>query len=193
MVVAQAKFLRSQLLAHRPFCDQEAQAVRDFLTFLQTTVEPFSRQTLVGHITASAWILDAAHQRTLLIRHKTLERWLQPGGHIEKSDATPFEAARREAIEETGVCLEPSSGEDIFDVDVHLIPAKGDEPEHWHYDLRYRFECRDDSLDRALAEEESAWHALSELPLITSDPALLRLACKSVEHGKVLTTKGIAI
>lgn len=40
--------------------------------------------------------------QTLLVRHKKLDRWLPPGGHIE-SNETPDEAIKREIREELGM------------------------------------------------------------------------------------------
>lgn len=83
-----------------------------------------SRKTFSGHVTCSAIVLDPAG-RVLHIRHNALRRWLRPGGHLEDSDASLIEAARREVAEETGI---PAGGLTPLDhlpvdVDVHLIPA----------------------------------------------------------------------
>mgnify|MGYP000946051257 CR=1 FL=1 len=65
----------------------------------------FDRKNSDGHFTASAFILCPGLSKILLLKHKSLELLLQPGGHIEKEDATPFAAALRELEEETG-CLD---------------------------------------------------------------------------------------
>ncbi len=41
-------------------------------------------------------------QKTLLLKHPKLEKWLPPGGHIEKNETPPC-AAKREVKEETGL------------------------------------------------------------------------------------------
>ncbi len=102
-----------------------------------------SRRTFPGHVTTSAFILDEEGQRILLIHHRSLERWLQPGGHYEPPDDLAG-SALREAVEETGVqglTIDPwhrVSGLPV-DIDSHRIPARParDEPEHWHHDIRY--------------------------------------------------------
>ena len=53
--------------------------------------------------TASVYIVQDG--KILLHKHKKLGIWLQPGGHIEL-DEDPTEAAKREALEETGFVVE---------------------------------------------------------------------------------------
>lgn len=104
-----------------------------------------------GHITASAWIVDKERRSALLIHHRKLDRWLQPGGHIE-NDASVLDAARREVAEETGLKSVDVYLEEIFDLDIHPIPARKDEPEHLHYDVRFLF-VADPGQSLELSEE----------------------------------------
>jgi 8-oxo-dGTP pyrophosphatase MutT (NUDIX family) len=89
-----------------------------------------------GHITASGFIVDAGGARVLLHHHRRLNRWLQMGGHLEPGE-TPTAAALREAREESGLSDLFFLRDEIFDLDVHEIPAFGTEPGHRHFDLRY--------------------------------------------------------
>lgn len=100
----------------------------------------FSRANMRGHITTSGLVFDAVAARVLLIHHKTLDRWLQPGGHHEGSDSLLASAAR-EVAEETGVEPRRCGAERPFDVETHAIPAnpaKG-EGAHCHHDFIYLF------------------------------------------------------
>jgi 8-oxo-dGTP pyrophosphatase MutT (NUDIX family) len=56
------------------------------------------------HFTSTAFVIDSKN-RTLLLWHKRLQRWMPPGGHIDQ-DETPEETARRECKEETGLDVE---------------------------------------------------------------------------------------
>ncbi|MBZ6076146.1 NUDIX hydrolase [Microvirga puerhi] len=134
-----------------------------------------SRHTFPGHITTSALIIDSDGKSTLLIHHRSLGRWLQPGGHYEAPDNLE-DSALREAAEETGLAdlaLDPwhrETGSPI-DIDSHPIPARPsrNEPEHWHHDIRYVVRARRNSvLCPDLAEvDQAAWHPLSALRDIT--------------------------
>lgn len=135
-----------------------------------------SRETYPGHITTSAIILSPDGHQTLLIDHKTLRRWLQPGGHYE--DAPSFWlSARREAEEETGLVSPPlhpwHSGEDRpFLIDSHEVPGKasrGERP-HVHHDLQFLFVA--DPADRLVAQLEEVhaarWFPASALESVTA-------------------------
>jgi 8-oxo-dGTP pyrophosphatase MutT (NUDIX family) len=120
----------------------------DLLKFIDDNKQLFERTNFDGHITASAFIIDEAWQEVLLLKHKLYDRFLQPGGHIEKEDATILEASLREASEETGISkvdlvyipLDTSINSPL-DIDSHGIPAnpKKNEPAHVHHDVRYLF------------------------------------------------------
>ena len=129
-----------------------------------------SRSSFPGHVTTSAFILDGTGQRALLIHHRSLGRWLQPGGHYEPPERLE-ESALREAFEETGVpglALDPwhrMSGMPI-DIDSHLIPARPrrGEPEHWHHDIRYVVRAEEGGVRPDLSEVHDAeWRDLADL------------------------------
>ncbi|MFN0166827.1 MAG: NUDIX hydrolase, partial [Bryobacteraceae bacterium] len=135
--------LLDRIARHVPFDDTEREMTQRLLAFVEAHEDCFRRSLRTGHLTGSAWIVDRTRRRALLVHHKRLDRWMQPGGHWEQDDSL-LETARREALEETGATSLRALGEDIFDVDVHPIPARGAEPAHFHYDVRFLFEADPD-------------------------------------------------
>jgi 8-oxo-dGTP pyrophosphatase MutT (NUDIX family) len=139
-----------------------------------------SRRTFPGHVTTSAIVLDSGERKTLLIHHRSLGRWLQPGGHYEPPEGLA-ESALREAAEETGLtglALDPWHGASRLpvDIDSHRIPARPErgEPEHWHHDIRFIVRAQEaDEIRPDRAEVHGAeWRGLSDLEAIA--PGALR-------------------
>lgn len=127
------------------------------------------RRNFKGHITAGAIILSADKKKILLIHHKAYDEWQQPGGHWEKDEASPLEAAKREGEEETGIRLGKNIGLDPkhplvpLDIDSHPVPARPNkaEPPHYHHDFRYVFLADSYKTDRQVEEVLAAeWVSL---------------------------------
>lgn len=138
------------------------------------------RDHLPGHITASAWIVDHSKRCVLLTHHAKLNRWLQPGGHADGDEDTTAVAAR-EVWEETGLKLKPSL--EIFDIDIHTIPARPDMVQHDHYDVRYLFDADSNRpLRKNHESHELRWVPLAELETIThGNTSIMRMAEKIME------------
>jgi 8-oxo-dGTP pyrophosphatase MutT (NUDIX family) len=144
---------------------RNAGSVRDFIA---RVTHPWRRSTLEGHLTASAWVLDRTQTQVVMLHHRKLNRWLQPGGHVDDTDASWRAAAMRELTEETGLTrfLARPDDAELFDVDVHAIPARKDEPAHLHYDLRFLFVADADVDDaRAFSVNADESHDCRWFPL----------------------------
>ena len=174
--------LLTLLQTHHPIDQTEATHHQQIQTFVTQTPACTSRQTLSGHITASAWILSPNNNSALLTHHRKLKRRLQPGGHIDPDDTTIQAAALREAKEESGIPNLRLLDEGLFDVDVHIIPARKTEPEHFHYDVRFVFQSP--SHDFVVSEESNnlAWIALDKISELVNDESILRMVKKSTRY-----------
>ena len=148
------------LAEYEPADEEEAESLGFITDFLKSEAEPFSRRTQRGHITSSAFVLDESYANVLMVWHRKLKRWLQPGGHVEDDDESTSASAMREAREETGFSVKPGVlGRRVFDVDVHRIPAYKGEPEHLHLDIRYIFIAAEKVGE---ADHEVRWQPLDE-------------------------------
>ncbi len=169
------------LHVHQAFDAHEQQMLERLTAFVSAHENFYSRDLLVGHATASAWIVDDSNSHVLLLHHGKLNKWLQPGGHVE-DDADILSASMREAREETGVDVQPLS-EKIFDVDIHEIPARPNEPAHFHYDIRFLLVA--DRAAPLLVSSESkdlAWVAIDEIETLTQEESVLRMARKTSHY-----------
>ena len=97
--------------------------------FLARTDRPFDQDAQASHVTASAFVVSALG--VVLVRHRLLGLWVQPGGHVEP-DESPHAAACREVAEETGLLAVHTAPPLLVDVSVHPGPRG-----HVHHDCRW--------------------------------------------------------
>jgi 8-oxo-dGTP pyrophosphatase MutT (NUDIX family) len=175
--------LRAALERYAARTPEQGALVEEFIAFLVSEPRCFERTLASGHFTASAWLSNRAGTEVLLTHHRKLGRWLQLGGHAD-GDPDLAAVALREAEEESGLSdlrIVP----EIFDLDRHRIPARPGEPEHWHWDVRYRVQAQGSESIRVGAESFAlAWVPLEQVrddPAI--EPSLRRMAAKSLALG----------
>jgi 8-oxo-dGTP pyrophosphatase MutT (NUDIX family) len=167
---ARREALLEALDAYRAEERHDHDAIVRFRSFLERA-DPFQRADPDGHVTASAVVARPSGGEFLLVFHRKLDRWLQPGGHVEPDDASVFEAAVREAREETGVDgFQMPIRDAILDLDAHPIPAFGSEPAHVHYDVRFLLTAEDPG---ELAVD-AAWFPFAAISSADPDGSLTR-------------------
>jgi len=179
--------IRSQLLeslkTYQTTFDTEISFIPRFKSLLVNFENCYERRLLSGHITASAWIVDEMGGSALLVHHKKLHKWLQPGGHAD-GDENVISVAMKEAQEETGLKSLCFLHANIFDVDIHLIPQHKTINTHFHYDIRFVFTA--DSNETLVVSDESnslQWFPLDEIHKVAGNNNSI--------HRMVLKTKFI--
>jgi 8-oxo-dGTP pyrophosphatase MutT (NUDIX family) len=160
--------------------DSIAAAHRDeILRFADEHDDAAHRSSLAGHLTGSALVVDSAATRTLLMLHRKLGRWFQPGGHADGDNNLPA-VALREATEETGIdglrVAVPA-----IDVDVHEVRPPGEQP-HLHLDTRYLVIAPEGALESA-NEESLALRWVTEDDLDHLDPPVDDSTRRLVRRG----------
>ena len=174
--------LDSQLSGYERAYPGERAVVERFRTLLGTAPGCFERSCMPGHITASAWVLSPDRRSVLLVHHRKMDCWLQPGGHAD-GDPCLASVARRDVAEETGLAELDSLGDETspvpFDLGIHVILPHGETPEHLHYDVRFAFVARSWELVPCEAEIKAArWVGLDDLAPFTEEAEIHRMANK---------------
>ncbi|MFT5368200.1 MAG: 8-oxo-dGTP pyrophosphatase MutT (NUDIX family) [Candidatus Latescibacterota bacterium] len=170
--------LLQQLESYLDLFPDESAMLERYISFVKANSDCFERSLQIGHVTGSAWVVNRERTHTLLTHHKKLNKWLQLGGHAD-GDVDVLRVAKREVAEESGITDVVQVGDGIFDVDIHLIPERKNEPEHYHYDVRYALQVTGDE-DYVVSDEshDLAWLEIDRLSERTQEESMLRLARK---------------
>ena len=166
--------LRTLLSRYEPADPHEVEFRTRMLALAASGPRALARESYdPGHFTASAFVLSPDGGSLLLVLHRKLGLWLQPGGHVEPDDADLIAAARREAREEVGLGELELACDAIFDVDIHDIPAHG-APAHQHFDVRFLFRAPSLSCCAGSDARDARWVALAEVAAVGSDASVMR-------------------
>ncbi len=127
--------IRTDVEARQPVDEREAASIDRFLAAFDALAAPLDQDSDPIHVTGSGIVIGP--RGVVLLEHKRLGIWLQPGGHIDPGE-TPWDAALRESREETGLevafagPIDACGVPEMIHVDVHE-GGRG----HTHLDLRY--------------------------------------------------------
>lgn len=172
--------LLSLLDAYKTSDAEEAKMQSEMRTFVAEQVDCFERTLTIGHVTASGWVISEDRKAVLLMHHRKLGQWFQPGGHCD-GDPDVRSVARKEIEEETGLVNVSVESEGIFDVDIHLIPANSKDIAHYHYDVRFLFIA--DAKEPLVINSESRdlqWVPLDQIEQYNNSESILRMARKTI-------------
>ena len=146
---------------------------KKLLEIVKVVPNIISRKNFFGHFTASALIFNNKKQ-LLLVFHKKLKMFLQPGGHLEKNDKSLYLAAKREAEEETGLKVEENKKylSKAILLDIHKIPSSFEkmENEHYHFDFMFVFDVKNEKV--ILQKEEVSDYRWVDLDYDFKDSAI---------------------
>lgn len=168
--------LEALLASHEPADDKERSDLGRMREFARTLDQPFSADEPSAHFTASALVVDPLRAHVCLVHHKKLDRWLQPGGHVEPADESVLAAAMREVLEETALVAEPLS-ERLLDVDIHEFPARGERAAHLHLDCRFLLVAQTGEVKSSAESSDVRWFTPVEAAVV-SDASTRRMLAK---------------
>lgn len=175
------QWLQQKLAEYQPIDEQDQATLKLFQDFVAQHPQCFDRDFChIGHITGSAWIISTNRQKAVLLNHRKLQKWLQPGGHSDSQPNT-LEVALREAQEETGLKSLTPLSENIFDLALFTNKLLStDRPNHTHYDVRFIFQAnQQETLKNDKDSEDIRWIHLNEIPNYNNQEDILRLIRKT--------------
>ena len=171
------------LARHRTRFMEEAAYVERARAFVASNPDCFYRELWPAHVTGSAWVVNPDRSQVLLMHHRKHDQWFQPGGHAD-GQADIVAVALRETAEESAIDpkhIRLVDGE-IFDLDIHRIPAMHGDPEHEHIDVRFLVEI-DDRLPVPGNDEshEIRWVPLAQVSRFNNNRSTFRMLQKTRE------------
>ena len=182
--------LNSQILNYTPVNEQEQTDRQTLLAWLNREEDISVRDNLVGHLTASAWVVDPARQKVLMAYHKLYDSWAWLGGHAD-GNWDLAAVAEKEAREESGI--EQLRLVDERPISLEILNVAGHEkkgayvPCHLHLNLTYLFEADPAAAIRMKPDENAgvAWISMEELAMRCAEPWFVeRIYSKLVKKAK---------
>ncbi len=165
--------------AYLPFNEQEEKDKRLMLDFLEKNDDAFLRENRLAHMTASAWVVNPARDRVLLVYHRIYDSWSWTGGHAD-GETDLLAVALREVREETGVRHVRPVTEEIYSLEVLTVDGHEKRGEyvssHLHLNVTYLLEAsEEDSLSVCEAENSGVgWYTLEGSLAASSEPWFVR-------------------
>ncbi len=159
-----------------PYAKEQWLLCEKFRTLWQRGKRALDRHDWEGHLTGSGLVTDESMGQVLLTLHAKLGLWLQLGGHAD-FDPDLARVALRECQEESGINDLHFVNEDpsIFDLDIHWIPERKNEPGHWHYDVRFLLWAkRETPLVVSSESNDLKWLAVREAYSLTREISMHR-------------------
>jgi len=167
------------------FMDEAGFRVRA-IDFVERHEDCFFRELWPVHVTGSTWVVNSRRDKVLLLHHKKLDQWFQPGGHAD-GDADILKVALKETSEETGLDPDYISlvSDNVFDVDIHTIQANTQDPRHEHIDVRFLVEIDDSVVVPGNDESHDVvWVSLNQVSRYNNNRSTYRMIEKTRVIGR---------
>lgn len=164
-----------EIARYEPFNEQEARDKAVILRFLEQNEDAFLRENRIAHMTASAWVVNPARDKVLMVYHKIYDSWSWTGGHAD-GETDLLAVALREVTEETGVTHVRPVSKEIFSLETLTVDGhekRGEYvPSHLHLNVTYLLEADDTEALRVCEDENKgvAWFSLDEALRASTEP-----------------------
>lgn len=174
----------NEIKTYSPSSDEKS-FIPEFLNLLKSDRCFYRDHFNPGHITSSAILFNIKGDKILMNHHKSLNKWMNFGGHCDGEEDT-LAVAIRETMEESGITAIKPLSATFIDIDIHDIPThdKKNEPTHKHFDVRYVMQMTHEQ-DFVISDESLAlkWMTIDDA-LNHADKSLERFIKKATELSK---------
>ena len=167
--------IRDEIAAYVPYNEQERRDRELILHFLDHNPDAFLRSSRLAHMTASAWVVNPARDKVLMVYHRLYDSWSWTGGHAD-GETDLLAVALREVQEETGVRhLRPVSTA-IYSLESLTVDGHEKRGEyvssHLHLNVTYLIEADEHDTLQVCETENSGvrWFPLEEALRACSEP-----------------------
>ncbi len=167
--------IRDDIARYAPFNEQEERDKAVILDFMDRHGDAFLRSNLTAHMTASAWVVNAARDRVLMVYHKIYDSWSWTGGHADGEEDL-LSVAIREVREETGVQSVRPVSEEIYSLEILTVDGHEKRgkyvPSHLHLNVTYLLEADEHEALRICEAENSGvrWFTLDGALQASTEP-----------------------
>jgi ADP-ribose pyrophosphatase YjhB (NUDIX family) len=167
--------IRDDIARYAPYNAQEARDKTVILDFMDRHADAFLRSNLIAHMTASAWVVNAARDKVLMVYHRLYDSWSWTGGHADGEEDL-LSVAMREVREETGVHSVRPVSEGIYSLEILTVDGhekRGEYvPSHLHLNVTYLLEADEhDALQICEAENSGVrWFTLDGALKASTEP-----------------------
>ena len=169
--------LRDDILAFRPYNEQEETEKRLMLQYMDTFPDLLTRENEMAHFTASCWIVNPARTHALMAFHNLYQSWAWLGGHADGEEDL-LRVALREANEESGIVGARPLRNDIFSLEILGVDGHVKRGRyvatHLHLNCTYLLEADDRLPIRVKADENSAvrWIPFADVEAEVREPEM---------------------
>ena len=169
--------LEEQLKQYRPWNEQEKEDKKELLRVL-TQPGIFLRENRTAHMTASAWVVNPAGDKVLMVYHNIYHSWSWMGGHAD-GETDLLSVAVREVKEESGISHVRPLSNDIFSLEILTVDGHEKKgvyvPSHLHLNVTYLLEADEDDALSVKPDENSdvAWFSLDGAVAASTEPWFL--------------------
>lgn len=160
--------IREELENYKPYNEEEERIKPIILDFLKQNDNAFHRESLLAHMTTSAWIVNKERTKVLMAYHNIYKSWGWLGGHAD-GDEDLLRVIRKEVEEESGLTNIRLLHDGIYGIQIltvfpHYKRGKYVNA-HLHFDVEYLFEADEAEAVRMKPDENSGvgWVPIEEI------------------------------